>query len=415
MSANKESKTFKSGFDLYAVDGGPVGCGGSGTVFKVRASDGNTFAVKVLDKSKATRQKLKRFQNEIQFCQRPGSDHIVRVVDYGLTEDGSLFYVMPYYRSTLRDQMQKRIHQDKAIPLFSQVLDSVEAAHLLGVCHRDVKPENLLYDPDANKLVLADFGIAHFQEDELVATKVITGPHERLANFAYASPEQHIPGKKVDYRADIYALGLILNEIFTGHIPYGTSYQQIKESAPDLAYLDGLVDLMLRQEPSQRPPSVTAVKEDLIGRGNDFVRLQTLEAAKRQVAPESDINDSLISDPIRAVETKDYKDGALVLRFNQPINKLWERCFRKRATSFSANVSSAHIVFQGDRVSIHVTEHFLPQGVAFFKQYCGDANEEYAKSVREEHQQQIALRRNALKVEIREREAKEKLLKGIQL
>src|SRR5258708_6905228 len=207
---------------------------------------------------------------------------------------------MPYYGSTLRDLIKKQLPMGERLPLYVQVLDSVEAAHLLGVCHRDIKPENVLYDSTTKQIVLADFGIARFTEDELL-TIIETGPTERLANFAYAAPEQRIAGKTVGQPADIYALGLILNEMFTGEIPQGAGFRKIKEAAPDLAYLDELVDMMVQQRPEQRIQSVARVKQELIERGNAFVNLQKLELLKKQVVPESDVNDSIIADPIRVV------------------------------------------------------------------------------------------------------------------
>jgi eukaryotic-like serine/threonine-protein kinase len=74
------------------------------------------------------------------------------------------------------------------------------------VFHRDLKPENILYDRNADRLVVADFGIAHFEEDQLL-TAVETKDRERLANFKYAAPEQGIRGRPVDHRADIFAFG----------------------------------------------------------------------------------------------------------------------------------------------------------------------------------------------------------------
>jgi serine/threonine protein kinase len=411
--ANRVPKRYETAFDGYTVVR-QVGSGGSGTVFLVTASDDQNLALKLLDTSRTPHQKLKRFQNEIQFCLRPGSEHIVHVLDYGRAPDGSLFYVMPYYPRTLRDLIKQRPPQNQLLPLYSKILDCVEAAHLLGVHHRDIKPENLLYDPTTNQVVLADFGIARFQEEQLI-TPVDTGPSERLANFAYAAPEQRFPGQTVDQRADIYALGLILNEIFTGQIPLGTRFHQIGDVAPDVAYLDELVEHMVRQEPGQRPQYVTSVKEELVARGNEFVRLQQLEALKKQVVPASEVNDPLLSNPIHAVEKEDYRNGILTLRLNRAVNRKWENCFRLRASAFSTNVSSAMMSFQDDRVHIRVNEHFVLQGVEFFKQYCVAANEEYAALVKREHNQEIERRRSELRRRVAEEEAKRKTLAKFQL
>src|SRR3981081_1724934 len=103
----------------------------------------------------------------------------------------------------------------EVLPLFVKILDGVEAAHLQGVIHRDLKPENILVDSKGAHPAIADFGIASFTEDLLV-TSVETAPTQRLANFQYAAPEQRLGGRTVRDTADIYALGLILNEMFTG-------------------------------------------------------------------------------------------------------------------------------------------------------------------------------------------------------
>jgi eukaryotic-like serine/threonine-protein kinase len=407
------AKAFTSPFDDYTVVG-QLGCGGSGTVFEVTDSAGNRWALKVIDATKASRTKLKRFQNEIQFCYRSSSKHIIRVFDFGKTDDGSLFYVMPLYPSTLRGRMSAGIPKSEVLPLYSQILDGVEAAHLLGVCHRDIKPENLLCDMETRSLVLADFGIARFKEEDL-HTIVNTGGDERLANFAYAAPEQRFAGREVDHRADIYALGLLLNEMFTGSIPQGTGFRRIASVAPEFGYLDELVDLMIQQQPDRRPGSVSKVKEELIGRGHQFVELQRLDEAKKQVVPVSEINDPLISDPIRLVDKEDYSQNILTLRLNRPVNDVWVACFRKRATRFSANMSSAMVSFSGDSVKIRVTEHFLNDGVSFVKDYIPAANEEYAAHIKREHQKELDRQRAAQKSRIAQQEARIRALQKVQI
>src|SRR3972149_4359299 len=118
---------------------------------------------------------------------------------------------MPLFDSSLRPLMRAGLPQDTVLRYFSQILDGTEAAHLHNVAHRDLKPENILFENAAARLVVADFGIARFQEEELY-TAVETKASDRLANFQYAAPEQRLRGAEVDYRADIYSLGLLLNE-----------------------------------------------------------------------------------------------------------------------------------------------------------------------------------------------------------
>ena len=147
---------------------------------------------------------------------------------------------MPIYAGSLRNLLDRGIEPKSDFSTFAQILDGVEAAHLKGVFHRDLKPENVLYDQASDKLLVADFGIAHFGEDELY-TLVETSPNDRLANFKYAAPEQRNAVMTVDHRADIFALGLMLNEIFTGEVPHGTGFKTIESVDPEYAYLDGLV------------------------------------------------------------------------------------------------------------------------------------------------------------------------------
>jgi serine/threonine protein kinase len=156
--------------------------------------------------------------------------------------------------------MKQTVPPDRVLPLFSQILNGVEAAHLQGITHRDLKPENILYGTQQDVLVVADFGIAEFtQEDLYNAVETHTG--ERIASFMYAAPEQKERGKTVDRRADIYALGLMLNEFFTGQVLQGTAFTTIKARAPQYEYLDEIVDRMVRQLPSDRSQQLTRSRE----------------------------------------------------------------------------------------------------------------------------------------------------------
>jgi serine/threonine protein kinase len=242
-----------------------LGEGGAGRVYQATDDAGNVFAIKLLDPAKVTSEKRKRFKNEVEFGRRNRHQHIIAVIDDGVFIDGnkhSPFYVMPLYKGSLRVMplykgslrtlLSTSIPPNKAPVYFAQILDGVEAAHLLKVIHRDLKPENILYDEAQDRLLIADFGIAHFEE-ELLYTDVETAPNTRLANFQYAAPEQRSRGAQVDHRADIYALGLILNEMFTGMVPHGTGYKTIIRCHAAYGYLDEIVSSMLRQSAGKCP------------------------------------------------------------------------------------------------------------------------------------------------------------------
>ena len=149
----KRARVFRGTFDDYAVLG-QIGVGATGTVFEVADSEGIRLALKLL--TNASRSKIRRFKNELNFCQRPNSRHIVQVLDHGKTSDGELFYVMPVYSGTLKGKIESGINPGEVLGLFGQVLDGVEAAHLQGVWHRDLKPENILYSSKTNELAVAD-------------------------------------------------------------------------------------------------------------------------------------------------------------------------------------------------------------------------------------------------------------------
>ncbi len=255
-------------------------------MYEARNSAGDVVAIKCLRPNLPV-SKRKRFRNEVLFGQRHHHPNVIRILDSGAALNGKdeiRFYVMPYYPNTLRHLIQTGIRATDALLLFSQLLDGVEAAHLLGVNHRDLKPENVLYDERSKTLVVADFGAAEFTEDELY-TVVETKPGERVANFQYAAPEQKSRGSAVDHRADIFALGLILNEMFTRDVPSGTGVRLISSVSPEHGYLDELVELMRQQIPTNRPSTIEVVKRQIAGRASDYVAFQRLNSLKTAVVP----------------------------------------------------------------------------------------------------------------------------------
>src|SRR5438874_1697494 len=97
----KKGDVLRTAFETYTI-GAQKGSGGSGEVYEVSDPDGGRYAVKILDRAKATRSRLKRFRNEIYFCSRNPHHNIVSVVGNGITPSGETFYVMPLYSGTLR-------------------------------------------------------------------------------------------------------------------------------------------------------------------------------------------------------------------------------------------------------------------------------------------------------------------------
>jgi serine/threonine protein kinase len=246
-------ESFRTAFAQYH-DQGVIGQGGTGIVHKVSDDDGELYALKMLRKEFAAGDRLRRFRNELHFCARIQHPNVVHVVDWSLVEVGDTdlpFFVMPLFPTTLGRMMANGIPPEQVLHWFGKILDGIEEVHRLGACHRDLKPKNILCDPSKDALVVSDFGIAFFAEP-LLNTLVETSTGDKLANFDYAAPEQHRPGR-VDQKADVWALGLILNQMFTGHIPSGKGHKLIAHMTQDYAHLDNLVDRMIQFSPEQRP------------------------------------------------------------------------------------------------------------------------------------------------------------------
>ena len=289
---------FETTFSVYTGTD-ILGEGGGGRVYRATDNTGKECAIKLVDSAKANSERAKRFKNEVLFSLRNQHPNIITITDHGIlvnSKKHSPFCVMPLYKGSLRTLLASGIPPDKVLFYFAQLLDGVEAAHLQNVFHRDLKPENVLYDEAQDRLLVADFGIAHFEE-EMLYTLVETPRDKRLANFQYAAPEQRNPGAHVDHRADIYALGLILNEMFTGKVPHGTRFKTIGSVAPPYGYLDERVSEMLHQSAEDRPASIDMVKQPLIDLKIVFIRRQHLSTVKQIVEPVIDSAEPRMSTP----------------------------------------------------------------------------------------------------------------------
>ncbi len=411
-------KVFETTFSRY-IGTEIIGEGGAGRVYKATDENGSVFAIKLLDPGKATNEKRKRFQNEVAFCLRYQHQNIITIIDHGIFIDGKKhdpFYVMLLYESSLRKLMIKKLDPVKVLPYFSQILNGTEVAHLLGVYHRDLKPENILHDSAIDQLVVADFGIASFGEEELY-TLVETKPDVRLANFQYAAPEQRERGSKVDHRADIYALGLMMNEMFTGEIPYGTAYKSIGSIAPEYRYLDELVTLMLRRSPQERPESIQIIKQELIGRKNEFVTLQKFSELKQTVVPVTDIDDPLITDPPR-LEGYDFNKGKLTLTLHRPVNQGWVLAFHNMSIPGYMVKDPRSFSFQGNSATasgVNADQVQVQQIINNFKTWLPMATRAYEDQIRKEQKKREREERNRLERQIEEEEKRLRVIENVRI
>jgi serine/threonine protein kinase len=409
----KAPLTFVTPFATFTA-AGILGEGGAGRVYHVRDEAGADAAIKLLNPERATKEKTRRFKNEYKFCHRNKHPNIITVRDVGITEDGQApFYVMPLAQGSLRKLMKDGIRADAVLKYFGQILDGVEAAHLHNVWHRDLKPENVLVLDDPSRLAIADFGVARFAEDELY-TLVETGPNTRLANFLYAAPEQRNREATVDQRADIYALGLILNEMFTGEVPHGTEYKLIGSVAPQCAYLDDLVAQMLRQSAVARPVSIEVVKSELISRGNEFIVRQRVSELKETVVPVGDVDDPLVLDPVRIINV-DWDNNVLTLTFQHTIPSAWRQAFMNMGNYTAPwGAGPESFTFSKNKASARVDADRAQTVVNYFKEWLPIANRGYEELVRREKQLAEQAKRKELREETARQETRANVLRDLK-
>jgi serine/threonine protein kinase len=404
--------SFETAFGTYVVQE-LLGEGGAGRVYGGVGIDQAAIALKVLSEDRASTDKRRRFKNEIAFLARNKHPNIVTVVDHGVARGGEMvgpFYVMPRYDGNLRHLMRQGIAPDRVLSLFSQILDGVEAAHLQGVIHRDLKPENILYDRDSDAVAIADFGIASFTAEFLV-TLVETDPQQRLANFQYAAPEQRVQGKPVGAPADLYALGLILNEMFTGVVPYGTGYRLIGQVSNDLSFLDAIVAMMLRQAPEERPASIAAVKGLVQRHRSEAVSLQRLSEIDGTIIKSSEVDEPLALDPPRLAGF-DWNAGRLTLILDRPVSLDWVRALQQmRGYTAVMGKDPSAFSFKGDHAFVNAREHEVQAVIGHFKNWLPEASRTLKSLMEQAAQRQEAQRREELR---REREAEEQRLRVLR-
>ena len=260
--------------DRYRIVG-LLGKGGMGEVY--RADDlklGQPVALKFLpEHSLSDGAALARFHREVRVARQVSHKNVCRVYDIGEV-DGRHFLSMEYIKGEELSSLLRRIGnlpQDKALQLARQICAGLAAAHDLGFLHRDLKPANIMIDSDGNARIL-DFGLGGLAEE--------FGHEEiRAGTPAYMSPEQ-IEGKEQTVHSDIYSLGLLLYELFTGKRAFEAPslHELIKlrqsETAPTtpseiVKEIDPAVEQVihrcLQKIPAQRPASALQVAAALPG------------------------------------------------------------------------------------------------------------------------------------------------------
>jgi serine/threonine protein kinase len=249
---------------------GEAGHGSMGNVYKARDREtGETVALKLLKPEIASDQAMMdRFKNELLFTRRITHKNVCRVHDFNRI--GSVAYTTMEFvdGESLRSVVNRfgGLPLRKGIQISLQICSGLREAHAQGIVHRDLKPENVMIDVHGNVKIM-DFGIARSME---AATR-LTG--SMVGTPAYMAPEQ-VAGKAVDYRTDIYSLGLMLYEMFTGvqtfqaDAPVAVALKQMRESPRPPHEIDASIPVplerailkCLEKDPSRRFQSVAELE-----------------------------------------------------------------------------------------------------------------------------------------------------------
>jgi serine/threonine protein kinase len=250
-----------------------AGHGSMGNVYKARDREtGETVALKLLKPEIASDQAMmERFKNELLYARKITHKNVCRVYEFNRA-GGVAYTSMEFVEGeSLRSALNRfgAFSQKKATDLALQICSGLKEAHAQGIVHRDLKPENVMIDGSGN-LKLMDFGIARSME----AVTRLTGA--MVGTPAYMAPEQ-VSGSPVDYRTDIYSLGLMLYEMFTGRPAFSAenaiavALKQMREEPPRPGEIEPSIPLpverailkCLEKSPEKRFQNVGALESAL--------------------------------------------------------------------------------------------------------------------------------------------------------
>lgn len=260
-----------------------------------------------------------RLRREGRAASAMGDPNIVDITDFGLDADGGVYMVMEWLEGqTVREILNKGpMPAEQALDLAAQTASGLSAAHSIGVVHRDVKPENLMVIEGKDGvplLKILDFGIAKVAGREL---EKLTRTGTIVGTPAYMSPEQ-ARGEAVDARSDVYSLGCVIYELFTGEPPFSSPsvmevvlmHVDAEPTLPSVSApmrqiptaVDQVIMRCLAKEPAERYPSMSALRSELLKLADGGLAL-----------------------PVRAVSSAEELDAARTLHYRSgAVSKLVE-------------------------------------------------------------------------------------------
>jgi len=249
---------------------GKIGAGGMGEVYKAEDTRlGRTMALKFLSRELSSDSELKeRLLQEARAASSLDHVNICTIYECDETEDGRLFIAMAYYEGkTLKDKIRHGpLSTSEAVDFGVQTAEGLKKAHDSGIVHRDIKPANLFITSEGQVKIL-DFGLA-----KLTGDVTLTRTGTTMGTVAYMSPEQ-ARGEKVDYRTDIWSLGVVLYQMLTGKLPFKGDNEQaviysILNDKPDLSpelpsHLKSIITTCLEKNPVKRYQKAEHIRDKL--------------------------------------------------------------------------------------------------------------------------------------------------------
>jgi eukaryotic-like serine/threonine-protein kinase len=227
-----------------------LGEGGMGVVYEALYTPiARRVAIKVIHPSMAhDPEALARFEREAQAVTRIGSQRVVDVLDFGNLENGDRFIVMEYLEGETLGARLKRegfLPQDAVVHIGIEVLEGLTRVHEAGIIHRDLKPGNIFLTARGVKIL--DFGVCKVTQTQ-GRGEALTTMGQLLGTPAYMAPEtMHLGPSKIDARADLYSVGMILRRALSGRLPYEA---------------DTVVELLVRRR-EEKPLPLARVSPDV--------------------------------------------------------------------------------------------------------------------------------------------------------
>lgn len=244
---------------------GRIGEGGMAAVYRgEQLSLGRPVAIKVLNRQMREHSLVAAaFDRESVIIARLNHPNIIQVFDRGVTDQGIPWFVMEYINGLELGAVVKKgiLKLPQKYSIAVQICKALSYAHRNGVIHRDIKPGNVLVDKEGHVKVL-DFGIAQFYDDDDHSM----GSGERkdvMGTWAYMAPELQDASEEASVATDIYSLGLLLFELFCGHLPSGGITPKSFDQSLPLALVKVII-ACVNQDPLKRPPSVNDVRGALL-------------------------------------------------------------------------------------------------------------------------------------------------------